>query len=96
MKEKREDFVTKVQEMAIESGVFTSKKKLNVIVGAVMKALTETVVDENKTLRFNNVGIFKPKRFEKRTIKHPQTGEVINLKAFTTAAFHCTYKKEED
>lgn len=94
MTEKREDFINRVQELASDAGVFASKKKLNVIVGAVMKALIDTVGKDEKKIRFNNVGIFKPKKFNRRTIKHPQTGEMVELKPFTTVAFHCTYKKE--
>ena len=91
---KREDFVRKVQEKALKSGVFVSQRNLNVVVGAVMKALVETVGEEEKTLRFNSVGVFKPRKFVGRTIKHPQTGENIEVKPFTTIAFHSTFRKE--
>lgn len=92
---KREDFVRKVQEKALESNVFVSQRNLNVIVGAVMKAMVETVGVEEKTLRFNNVGSFKPRKYVGRTIKHPQTGEDIKVKPFTTIAFHCAFRKDD-
>ena len=90
---KREDFVKKVQEKALQSNVFVSQRNLNVIVGAVMKALVEAVGEEEKELRFNGVGVFKPKKYTGRMIKHPQTGENIKVKPFTTIAFHSTFRK---
>ena len=90
---KREDFVKKVQEKAIKAGIFVSLRNLNVVIGAVMKSIVETVGEEEQTLRFNGVGVFKPRRYTLRTIRHPKTGEDIKLKPFVTIGFHSTFRK---
>lgn len=93
---KREDFIKRVQKKALESNVFISQRKLNVIIGAMMKTVVEVVGKEEKTLRFNNIGSFKPKKFTGRTIKHPQTGEDIRVKPFTAITFHSAFRKNDE
>jgi nucleoid DNA-binding protein len=47
----------------------------------------EELLTDNKTFRIKNLGVFTVKHFPERKLKHPQTGEVVTLKARNVLKF---------